>query len=78
MTNNETMPNEIWVHWTLDYVSDVNEDGQCTKYHRAQPPIEGLREAVDRCENKSVFSDWLVQDINIILQAAKRQLESEG
>lgn len=44
MTNDE-MPNVIWVHWTLDYVSDVNEDGQCIKYHRAQEPIEGLREA---------------------------------
>lgn len=91
MTNDE-MPAVIWVHWTLDYVSDVNEDGQCTKYHRAQEPIEGLREAVSdtvqsylNCCIRGDFESWgeketkiMANAIKALTQAAKRQLESEG
>ena len=86
MTNKDEMPDilycyEYYIDYEPYYSGSVGNYGRInrTKYHRAQPPIEGLREAVDRAEiwQPSRSAKQAYDDYNLFVQAAKRELERE-
>lgn len=95
MTTNDEMPNVIWAgkddeaEVTFWYQTNREKNPTLYQYHRAQPPIEGLREAIEHKSIPTYGLEWEVVNKlfreehgmdadEIILQAAKRQLEMEG
>lgn len=95
MTNDEmpdNLPDVIWVRRFNNKPTGIEivfgeVDNPMFKYHRAQPPIEGLREAIDAIE---YYNEWrrgadteqpnpteLGKNIEIVLQAAKREMERQ-
>lgn len=84
---NDEMPDVIWAYidcegnnyWQIPNRLNNGLEvvvGESVKYHRAQKPIEGLREAVEYYEEYGQFFN--PADRERIIKAAKREMEREG